>query len=406
MTKVPVLKSILVLGLMAGGFLVSPHAQTVPSDQRIRIEGSGFVTNEGEAFLVKGIHYGPWRPGTGPAKGYPYPANDLIDDDFTLIRQTHANTVLIFDPPARVLDLADQHGLKVLYCFSLDWWTLGGPQQASIRRDIAETVESLHNKPALMGWLLGNEIPLEALHQRGDETLTQGLHDLYAAVKAADPWHPVSFANTVMGKHLDVGFLDFISFNLYPTWPPEVVAHGYGPYVSEVLRPLAANKPLLLSEFGVNSIEAGQDGQARLLRESWQGLVEAGEAGGVVFEFADEWWKNYNNPIRPGNWWFREPSPDDELKHDADPEESYGIVTSDREPKPAYATVATMFAEPSPVFARQLASVVVSGLVLLAIGLWLWSSQARLRHEPRRAQSAAARTEEGAGLAARTPSRP
>ena len=47
-----------------------------------------------------------------------------------------------------------------------------------------------------------------------------------------------------------------------------------------------------------------------------------------MFEFADEWWKNYNNPARPGDWWTRVDAPDDELRHDHDPEETYGVMLS------------------------------------------------------------------------------
>lgn len=84
---------------------------------------------------------------------------------------------------------------------------------------------------------------------------------------------------------------------------------------------IAGEKPLLISEFGANTIEAGDEGQARLVHDSWQELLQAGAAGGIVFEFADEWWKNYDNPARSGDWWTRVPAPDDELRQDQDPEE-------------------------------------------------------------------------------------
>ena len=209
-----------------------------------------------------------------------------------------------------------------MYVFALDWWAVGGAKQPEMTNSIVERVEALRDKPALLAWILGNEVGGQILQERGIEPVTAGLAALYKAVKAADPQHPISHANWPPARHLNLPFLDFVSFNVYPLWPPEVVAAGFGNYIATTLRPIAGDRPLLISEFGVNTIEAGAEGQSRLLRSSWNELREAGAAGGVVFEFADEWWKNYNNPARPGDWWTRVDAPDDELRHDHDPEEN------------------------------------------------------------------------------------
>ncbi len=298
-----------------------------------------------------------------------------------MIRDAHANTVLIYDAPPDVLDLAEQYGLKVVYCFALDWYSVGGPTQDAIRARLVERVTALRSKPALLAWLLGNEVGGHVLQTRGEGPIVAGLRDLYAAVKTADPHHPVSHANWPPARHLNLQFLDFASFNVYPLWPPEVVAMGFGRYVDTVLRPIAGEKPLLISEFGANTIEAGDDGQARLLRESWEGLLHAGAAGGILFEFADEWWKNYDNPARTSDWWTRLAAPDDELRFDQDPEETYGLVHADRTPKRAWHVVAEMFGEGQQRdTARTLSTMVLSAIVLTAVGVWAWAS---LKHRRR-----------------------
>jgi hypothetical protein len=346
----------------------------------VRIDQRQFVV-DGRPFVVRGIHYGPWRPGTGPNKQYPYPDLTGIAQDFKMIRQAHANTVLIYDAPGDVLDLAEQYGLKVVYCFALDWYSVGGPAQPAITAHVVERVSALRSKPALLAWLLGNEVGGHALQTRGEAPVVDGLRNLYTAVKSADPDHPVSHANWPPARHLDLRFLDFTSFNVYPLWPPEVVAMGFGPYIEKVLRPIAGEKPLLISEFGANTMEAGEDGQARLLRNSWHALRKAGAAGGIVFEFADEWWKNYDNPARPGDSWTRLPAPNDELRFDEDPEETYGIVQADRTPKPALKVVAEVFDEAAErETARVLGTVLVSGMVVTAAVAWFW---ARRRHRRR-----------------------
>ena len=338
----------------------------------------------GRPFVVRGIHYGPWRPGTGPNKHYPFPKLEHVANDFEMIRGTHANTVLIYDAPPEVLDLAEQHSLKVVYVFALDWWSIGGPNQSQMTSQIVERVKALRAKPALFAWILGNEVGGQILQERGTEPIISGLKELYAAVKAADSQHPISHANWPPARHLDLAFLDFVSFNVYPLWPPEVVAAGFGRYIETTLRPIAGERPLLISEFGVNTTEASEDGQSRLLRSSWIDLLGAGAAGGIVFEFADEWWKNYNNPVRPGDWWTRVPAQDDEVRHDIDPEENYGLVRADRTAKPAFAVVAEFFGEPQNYRpARTAGLITLLMLVIAAVIVWAWAH----RNQQRRSAS-------------------
>jgi hypothetical protein len=182
----------------------------------------------------------------------------------------------------------------------------------------------------------------------------------------------VTHANWPPTRNLDLGFLDLAAFNLYALWPPEVVARGYGNYVREVLQPIAGDRPLLITEYGANAIEAGVAGQARLDRDCWEQLRAAGAIGGFVFEFADEWWKNYSNPKGADDYWERQTVLDDHLRHDDDPEESYGLVTGERQPKEAYAAVAALYAKaagepngaPPPVPAVPSAGVGNLGLVV------------------------------------------
>jgi glycosyl hydrolase family 2 len=324
--------------------------------------------------VVKGIHYGPWRAGTGPNRSYPYPGPEMIEPDLRLIRSLNANTILVIDPPGYALDLAGKYGLRVFYSFYVNWWTLGTPEGTAERDSVLQRVQQYRDKPALIGWVLGNEIPLSVIEQRGEKTIESGLADLYRAVKTLDRRHPVTHSNWPIAKDLQLDFFDIASFNVYPLWPPEVAGLGFGRYIEEVLRPIAADKPLLITEFGANSLEARDDGQARLLRDCWRGLQKAGAVGGVVFEFADEWWKNYDNPRRAGSYWDRKAAPDDEKTHDQDPEEYYGVVQSDRRPKVAFAVVQTMFAggEGRLLSGVRLAPVVmICLLLLLAGGAWL-----------------------------------
>lgn len=213
----------------------------------------------------------------------------------------------------------------------------------------------------------------------GEQRILGALRDLYQRVKAIDSVHPVTHSNWPPTKDLDLRFLDFACFNLYPLWPPEVVAMGYGKYIQNVLRPAAGNKPLLISEFGVNDLEAGRDGQARLLKECWLAIRQTDACGGIAFAFADEWWKNYDNPVRHGSWWSRAAATEDEKTHDPDPEEHYGLVTADRQPKPAYAVLKQLYAEsktPSWASERVVPLALSSVVVAFAATAW-WRARRR-----------------------------
>lgn len=350
----------------------------------VQVSGKSLLV-DGRPFIVRGIHYGPWRPGTGPGKGYPYPSPENVEEDLRIIRGLNVNTILVYNPPGYVLDLADRYGLKVLYCFDLQWMPQSEQATTLERAGVLRAVEDYRQKPALLGWVLGNEVPPNAIALRGPGSIENSLASLYHAVKAEDPDHPITHCNWPVAKDLNLSFFDIISFNLYPLWPPEVVALGYGHYIEEVLQPIAGSKPLLISEFGANSLEATNAGEARLIVQSWKDLRKAGACGGIVFEFADEWWKNYDNPRRAGIWWDRQPAPDDEKTHDLDPEEYYGVVEANRQPKPAFKAVQKMFAEDEhPIFtARLVPGILVLFLLLLAVGTWLWAvrrSRARAGH--------------------------
>jgi hypothetical protein len=369
------------LGLVAVLILANPTV--VKASSSVSISGKQILV-EGRPFLVKGMHYGPWRPGTGPGKTYPYPSPGDVDSDLRLIGKLNVNTILVYDPPQYLLDLADRNGLKVLYALYLEWWTVGSPKGAALRESILQRVRKESSHPALLGWVVGNEIPMPVLESRGAD-VEAGLADLYHSIKAVDATHPVMHSNWPLGRNLRLDYFDVAAYNVYPLWPPEVVAMGFGNYIHNILQPIAAAKPLLVTEFGANSLEANEEGQATLLKRCWKELVQAGACGGVVFEFADEWWKNYDNPRIPGIYWDRKVASDDEKTHDQDPEEYYGIVTGERRAKLAYAAVRDMFAPEvgfSTADSRLVPGAVTATLLALAFGAWAWG-QRKVRHARR-----------------------
>jgi GT2 family glycosyltransferase len=343
-----------------------------PDFKKIEIKEK-FIYVDGEKVIIKGVQYSPWKPGTGPNKGYPYADSIQVSQDLELITNLSANTILAYDPPEYLLRIAARNNLLVIYTFAINWWVAGTDEFKLEKHKILEKVKHLKRNPNILAWQLGNEIPVAVLQKVKPEILEQELKEVYDAIKSIDADRIISHGNWPPMKNLNLSFFDITGFNVYPVWPPEVVAHGYGNYISKFIQPISGNKPLLITEFGVNTLEAGEEGQAQIIERCWRELLAAGACGGIVFSFADEWWKNYDNPIGKDQWWFRNSAPDDELTHDLDPEEYYGIMTYDRKPKQAYHAVGKIFGQKDHKEAKMLLPGIAIGfLILLSLAVWIW----------------------------------
>jgi cellulose synthase/poly-beta-1,6-N-acetylglucosamine synthase-like glycosyltransferase len=355
---------------VVGMFLISALLFFVPEgigygqEHHVEVRGNQIFKND-SPLKIKGINYGPWRPETGPNKKYQYPTPAQIDKDLDLIKEANANTILVYDPPAYVLEIAEKKELQVFCTFAINWYGLDNDSTFNAQKTaIVEKVNVLKQSNALLGWVVGNEIPENALLKYGYRFYEEAIKRFYDAIKKVDAVHPVTHSNWPLAKSLKLSFLDIISFNVYPVWPTEVISRGYGNYIRDILKPIAGSKPLLITEFGINSLEGGDEGQARTIKSCWEEIKKLNICGGMVFSFADEWWKNYDNPVRPDNYWLRQPSSNDEATHDEDPEEYYGLMTSDRKPKKAYYAVKRMYAE-NNVFLGNIIS--IPGALVLAL---------------------------------------
>jgi len=117
--------------------------------------------------------------------------------------------------------------------------------------------------------------------------------------------------------HKAIDFADFVSFNVY--------LHREEPFRSYIshLHNLSEDKPLILTEFGIDSIREGNEFQADTLAWQVKAGFEMGLAGEVIFAWTDEW---YRGGFEIDDW-------------------DFGITTRDRSSKPALFAVSTAFDE-------------------------------------------------------------
>jgi len=281
--------------------------------QSPKLEAQGkFFCSGGEKVLLRGVTYGPFGPN---GSGEPFPERASVERDLALIGELGANTLRTFDvPPRWMLDSAADRGLRVLVgipwaehvCF-LDSRELA----RSIRRTVAEAVAACSDHPAVAAYLVGNEIPTDIVRWYGATRISGFLRELVDVVREIDPESLVGYANFPSTEYLETDFTDFLAFNVYLHREADLRRYLYR------LHTLAGDRPLVLTEFGMDSLREGEPEQAATL--SWQvrTALEMGAAGTCVFAFTDEWFRG-GQEIR--DWGF-------------------GLVDRERRKKPAFRAV-------------------------------------------------------------------
>jgi glycosyltransferase involved in cell wall biosynthesis len=301
--------------------------------ERPRVKGRYLFLGD-EKFFAKGVTYGPFPP---DENGDFLPAPDRVAADFRQMREAGVNTIRVYwVPPIWLLDLALEHGVWVMIgapwpqhiCF-LDQWEV----KESISNTIREAVRSTGRHPAVFCWLVGNEIPRHVVRWHGAKKLEKFLEKLCDVVKEEDPDALCSYANYPSTEYLRLNFLDFLCFNVYLH-----NEQSFRAYLKR-LQNVAEELPLVLSEFGMDSMRHGEEAVADLLRWQLRACFELGVSGAVVFAWTDEWYTG-GNLIE--DW-------------------AFGMVDAARRPKPALAVLAEVFRSRVPALPPDppLVSVVV-----------------------------------------------
>src|SRR5262249_2107667 len=225
----------------------------------IAVSGKFFFVGDHKVY-VRGVSYGPF--GTS-RHGFPFPSEDVLETDFRLMAELGANTLRTFTlPPRWLLDRAAEHGLRLLVgipwaehvCFlDSDELTTG------IRRTIADAVDACRDHPAVGAYLVGNEIPPDIVRWYGARRIAGFLRELKDLVKSIDPGSLVGYANFPSTEYLETDFTDFVAFNVYLHRETDLRRYLYR------LHTLAGERPLVLTEFGMDSMRHGVTEQADTL---------------------------------------------------------------------------------------------------------------------------------------------
>ena len=276
-----------------------------------------------DKFYIRGVTYGTFKPRSG---GEEYPEPEIVEKDFAMMAAHGFNAIRTYTAPPRwLLDIASRHHLYVMVGLPMERYTgyltdrKGAP---SLKKIVIESVRECAGHPAVLFYAIGNEIPASVVRWYGRKKIEAFLHKLYKLVKKEDPNGLVTYVNYPSTEYLHLPFLDLLCFNVYLERQEDL--ESYLPK----LQTIAGDRPLVLSEVGMDSLRNGLETQAEVLEWQVKTAFEASCAGTFVYAWTDEWYRSGEDVL---DW-------------------NFGLTTRDREPKPVLSRISRAYQElPFPV---------------------------------------------------------
>ena len=330
----------------------------------------------GEPYVIKGITYAPTKVGQSPDKGTveswivqdvnkngradgPYDAwvdrnrnnqqdrDEPVVGDFQLMKDMGVNTIRLYQQPfvpdkEFLRNMYEKYGFHVIMGDFLGKYTFGSgaswykgtdyadsEHRQNMLKSVKKMVMEFKDEPYLLMWVLGNENNYGVANNadKNPEDFFKFANEVALLIKSIDKNHPVAICNG------DTLFLD-----IFAKYAPDIDIfaanvyrgdYGFGSFWEQVYD--AIDKPAFITEFGCpayvqhlprKEAEKAQsdyhEGNWRDIEANMVGEKEGvGNAlGGIVFEWLDEWWKNYEPHYHdevsdaigpfPGGYYFEE----------------------------------------------------------------------------------------------------
>lgn len=255
----------------------------VCASSRPRVRGK-FLCADGEKLYVRAVTYGPFHP---DRSGNTYPEVETLENDFSLMAAHGVNAIRTYNaPPCEVLDIAQSHGLRVIvglqgerhFAFLDDSKAI-----LDIKEKVRAGVRRSARHPAVLCYTLANEIPAHIVRWHGARRVERFIEDLFWIAKSEDPDGLFTYANYPTTEYLHLPFLDLVCFNVFLESQRQFEAYLVR------LQNLAGDRPLIMSEIGLDSRRNGEAAQAKALAWQIRTAFAMGCAGVSVFSWTDEW---------------------------------------------------------------------------------------------------------------------
>ncbi len=261
----------------------SNHALVIHGT-RVMTAGKFLKLADGTPFFMRGISYGPFKPNS---RAEPFPEDEPLAADLRHIVSLGLNTVRLYElPTPAVLREVEALGLRLIV--GIPWSEhvdfLSDPGLCrEIEARIAETTALFREHTCIAAFLVGNEIEKTLVRWMQPERVRDFIEKLIDIAHQHAPQTLVSYATYPSTEYLVPRNADFLAANVYLESRIAFAAS------LARLQNLAGNKPLLITEFGLDVATHEPEKQAEVMRWHHDCLLRSGAAGGVWFAYTDEW---------------------------------------------------------------------------------------------------------------------
>src|SRR6202161_760480 len=238
---------------------------TISSSFMARLVANGKYLRDGaQKFYIRGVSYGPFAPNSS---GERYPEPERAAADFALMNKLGANVIRLYvPPPPWMVEEAQKAGLRMM--LGIPWpFHMAFLDSADMMREIRDAIrktvlETRQFGETIAAYSIGNEIRSDIVRWHGPRAVSSFLAELRDLGKQIDPGALFTYSNYPSAEYLDLSFLDFISFNVYLHREED-----FRRYLTHLMGQ-AGERPLVLSETGMDTIREGEEHQVEPL--PWQ----------------------------------------------------------------------------------------------------------------------------------------
>ena len=244
---------------------------------RLQLDGKFFLL-DGERQWLKCVTYGPFPE--------PLPDHSI---EFKKIKAAGFNAIRLYQPPSdHLLQAALDNDLVIFAGIPWQWNRIFlGAKDISYFHEaqiffLAE-LKQWGNHPSIVALYIANEIPNDVIRWCGPENVRKALDTIILELRAHYPHLLYAYSSFPTTEFLEPVEADFTAFNIYLE-----EEKSYSDYVHH-LHHVAGDRPLLISETGMDSSRNGEAKQAEVIQWLCQSSKEAGTAGITLFSWSDRW---------------------------------------------------------------------------------------------------------------------
>ncbi len=275
----------------------------------VTVVGRQILVNE-QHFIIKSVGYSPVPIGNDPdlkkRDYYTQEYANIYNRDLPLLREMGANTVRLWSwdndaDHTDFLNKAYNNGKDPIYIVAPFWIShrldLSEPDvRTQLKSDFRKMVAKNKNNPAILMWIVGNELNAKGEHTYDDLFSLIDEMAEQAHLEEGANYRPVTtslvdknITGTIAKYEKNMTHLDVWSVQLYR-------GKDFGSFFKEYQN--VSSKPVVILEFGIDSYDDRkkaeyEDVQAEYASALWRHLIRNSDitAGGSIMSYSDGWYK-------------------------------------------------------------------------------------------------------------------